>query len=105
MVSRQARERTIAEIEYDKSEGVRTLINAINLLLASAPDDYTFWSAIYKFCIARDHRVMTKAEYFRLKEIEDQHRKRQAQDAVDAQKAFSKAREYLRKPRTEWISK
>ena len=102
MVSRQARERTIAEIEYDKSEGVRTLINAINLLLASAPDDYTFWSAIYKFCIARDHRVMTAAEHRRLRDVEDQYRERQAKDAEETRKTFEKAKKYVRNPKVQW---
>jgi gamma-glutamylcysteine synthetase len=48
-----------ADEEYEKNESVRTLVNAIAMLRASAPSDYEFWSAFYKFALMNEHRVFT----------------------------------------------
>lgn len=62
-MSRITRDRIPADEEYNNNEGVRTLVNAINMLHASASDDYTFWSAFYKFAVDNNHRVSTETNY------------------------------------------
>jgi gamma-glutamylcysteine synthetase len=52
-------ERFPADEEYEKNESVRTLVNAIAMLRASAASDYEFWSAFYKFALMNEHRVFT----------------------------------------------
>lgn len=76
------RERIDADEAYETSEGVRTLVNAISMLLASAPDEYTFWSAFYKFAAENRHRVVTASEYKRLKQAEMDWRSEQLSRAA-----------------------
>jgi DNA-binding SARP family transcriptional activator len=102
MSRREARVKVAADFEYERDEGVRTLVNAINLLHASEPDDYRFWSAFYKFAVDNGHRVLMESEYRRLREVEAQLRARQAQDAAEAIKAFNDAKQYVRSPKVQW---
>lgn len=76
------RERIDADEAYETSEGVRTLVNAISMLLASAPDEYTFWSAFYKFAVENRHRVTTASEYQRLKKADMDWRNEQLSRAA-----------------------
>ena len=75
--------RHVSEDEYDKNEGVRTLVNSIALLRAAADNEYTFWSAFYKFAIDHEHRVLTAANYKRLKLIEEEKRQRDVSRAAE----------------------
>jgi len=64
-----------ADEEYEKNEDVRTLVNAIAMLRASAASDYEFWSAFYKFAGDNKHRVFTSGRAGVLLKSEEELRK------------------------------
>ena len=96
MSQRKPRERIVADFEYEIDEGVRTLVNAINLLFASEADEYRFWSAFYKFAVDNNHRVMTEGEHQRLKDIEYIQMQRRSNDDL------RDARKYVKSPKVQW---